>query len=129
MSTKYALIIDDDLDNLDVLSALLEQMGVVSAMVQDPTQIRAALRQLSQVDVIFLDLEMPDINGYEMLDILKEEMGIEAPVVAYTVHTSEINVAHDLGFDGFLGKPLDPERFPQIVTRILNGEQVWDVPD
>jgi two-component system cell cycle response regulator DivK len=35
--------------------------------------------------------------------------------------------ARAAGFDGFLGKPLDPDRFPDQIRRILGGEEVWDL--
>jgi two-component system cell cycle response regulator DivK len=37
----------------------------------------------------------------------------------------QMNKAKD-SFDGFLGKPLDPDRFPDQIRRILNGESVWE---
>jgi two-component system cell cycle response regulator DivK len=46
--------------------------------------------------------------------------------IAYTVHVSEISLAHKHGFDGFIGKPLDSERFPNQLARILSGEHVWE---
>jgi two-component system cell cycle response regulator DivK len=35
--------------------------------------------------------------------------------------------ARQAGFDGFLGKPIDPDRFPEQIRRVLQGEQVWEV--
>jgi two-component system cell cycle response regulator DivK len=35
--------------------------------------------------------------------------------------------ARTAGFDGFLGKPLDPDRFPDQVHRILAGDAVWEI--
>jgi hypothetical protein len=35
---------------------------------------------------------------------------------------------HALGFDGFLGKPLDSARFPEQLDRILAGKPVWEIP-
>jgi two-component system cell cycle response regulator DivK len=37
-----------------------------------------------------------------------------------------MNKAKSSGFDGFLGKPLDPDKFPDQIRRILNGEAVWE---
>jgi two-component system, cell cycle response regulator DivK len=37
-----------------------------------------------------------------------------------------MNKAKSSGFDGFLGKPLDPDRFPDQIRRILAGEPVWE---
>jgi len=38
-----------------------------------------------------------------------------------------MNKARASGFDGFLGKPIDPDRFPDQITRILTGESVWEM--
>ncbi len=79
---------------------------------------------LEPVSVVFLDLEMPGVDGYSVKDYLREQLpGV--PIIAYTVHVSEINVVQQLGFDGFLGKPLDSSRFPDQLARILRGESVW----
>lgn len=51
----------------------------------------------------------------------------DVPIVAYSVHVSEIEIARRAGFDGFLGKPLDADRFSDQLRRILSGEQVWEI--
>jgi two-component system cell cycle response regulator DivK len=38
----------------------------------------------------------------------------------------QMTKAKNSGFDGFLGKPLDPDRFPDQIRRILAGESVWE---
>jgi two-component system, cell cycle response regulator DivK len=50
------------------------------------------------------------------------------PIIAVTAEasTDQMNKAKDSGFDGFLGKPLDPDRFPDQIRRILAGEPVWE---
>jgi two-component system cell cycle response regulator DivK len=50
------------------------------------------------------------------------------PIIAVTAEASQeqMNKSRASGFDGFLGKPLDPDRFPDQIRRILNGEQVWE---
>ncbi len=81
-------------------------------------------------DIIFLDLEMPDLNGY---DVLKELHGIPkfsgVPVVAYTSHTSEMGFAREAGFHSFLGKPLNSGAFGDQVASIINDRPVWEVRD
>lgn len=123
----HALIIDDNIMGIDVLEALLAGQKVTCTGVQDPTQIQAVVSQLNELDVVFLDLEMPDINGYEMLDILRNDLGISVPIIAYSVHTAEINTVRELGFDGYLGKPLRRENFPAQLKQILAGQGVWAV--
>jgi two-component system, cell cycle response regulator DivK len=125
MTQPHALLIDDNSQNLKVLAQLLSKQGVTSTEVINPTKLQSVLPTLERVDVVFLDLEMPGLDGYSVKDLLKSQLG-DTPIVAYTVHISEINVVRDLGFDGFLGKPLDHSRFPEQLARILNGEQVWE---
>jgi CheY-like chemotaxis protein len=127
MTSPHALIIDDDANNLKVLGRLLSMAGATFTAIQDSTQIVDVLKDLEKLDIIFLDLEMPNINGYEMLPILKEQMGITVPIVACTVHTSEIYTARELGFHSFLGKPLQVDKFSSQLNLILSGEAVWDM--
>ncbi len=127
MTDIPALVIDDNDKNISVLVRLLAREGLNSIRVLNPVQIDDVLATLDRVCVVFLDLEMPRMDGYEILARLKADPRFaDVPVVAYTVHTSEINTAHKRGFNGFLGKPLDPDRFPDQLARILRGEPVWE---
>ena len=47
-------------------------------------------------------------------------------VVVICSSEEQMRKARESGFDGFLGKPLDPDRFPDQIRRILNGEKVWE---
>lgn len=123
----YAMIVDDNTKNLHILAKMLEAEGVSTVEVPSPTHLDDVLAEIDALDVIFLDLEMPGLNGYEVLEVLKADPRFaHVPVVAYTVHVSEITVAHKLGFHSFIGKPLDMEKFPSQLSRILAGEHVWE---
>lgn len=129
MSQREALIIDDNAKNASVLARMLSNEGMPSAQVLNPALLDSTLKQSDHFDVVFLDLEMPDIDGYQVLEQLRSDSRFQAiPIVAYTVHVSEIHAAHEQGFDGFLGKPLDSDRFSDQLARILNGEPVWETP-
>ena len=51
------------------------------------------------------------------------------PIVAVTAESNknQMEKARAAGFNGFIGKPLDPDKFPDQIRRILNGEQVWEL--
>lgn len=125
MSHIQALVIDDNTQNLKVLTQLLAKQGVGCVGITDPRKLEDTLPTLEQVDVVFLDLEMPGLDGFGAKDLLRSHLG-STPIIAYTVHVSEMNVVRQSGFDGFLGKPLDTTRFPDQLHRILNGEPVWE---
>ena len=128
MTNPHALIIDDNATNLDVLAGLLDNAGFTYTTIKDPSKVKLELPTMPQPDVVLCDLEMPKVNGYEMLEYLRAELGHSAPIIACTVHTSEIETARKLGFDGFLGKPLDADRFPMLIGRILQRKSVWELP-
>lgn len=129
MPNSHALIIDDNAQNIGVLATLLKFEDVDATKVQMPKTLHAMIDDMQQPNVVFLDLEMPGMDGFEVLDMLKAHDRFQnTPIVAYTVHVSEINVARDYGFDGFLGKPLDADKFSGQLQRILDGESVWVTP-
>ena len=83
---------------------------------------------MGPVDLVFLDLEFPNYDGFDILaDLQADPRLAHVPFVADTVHISEQNQARQAGFHSFLGKPLDVQKFPEQVRRILNGERVWEI--
>lgn len=127
MTQTHALIIDDNAKNVVVLARLLAEQEMTSTQLTNPTLLEARLADMPALNVIFLDLEMPNVDGFQVLRRFKADARFNAvPVIAYTVHISEIHVAHASGFDGFIGKPIDPDKFPDQLERILRGEPVWE---
>jgi CheY-like chemotaxis protein len=77
-------------------------------------------------DLVFLDLEMPEMDGYQVLRSLRNTLLEGVPIIACTVHLNEAATIREQGFDGFIAKPLDPKRFSAQMRQILNGERVWE---
>jgi two-component system cell cycle response regulator DivK len=126
MAKAHALIIDDHVNNVEVLQMLLEREGVTASSALMPYDVPDVIEQTEKIDVIFLDMELPNGDYYRLLNDLKRHPRLcSVPVIAYTVHTSEIDAARQAGFDGFLGKPLRVTEFPEQLRRILAGEGVW----
>jgi two-component system cell cycle response regulator DivK len=126
MPNYHALIIDDQPSNIDVLAMLLEQEGISHTPVTSARQVADAVDKAPQINVVFLDLEMPNGDYHQLLQDLRADPRLAGvPIIAYTVHTSEIDQARQVGFDGFLGKPLRTTEFPDLIRRILSGEEVW----
>ncbi len=126
MANLHALIIDDDAYSLHVMERLLDQENISYTAVADPTCVEDLLKTLDTVDIVFLDLEMPKLDGYEVLAMLKKHLDAKVPIVACTVHTAEINNTRRQGFFSFVAKPLDLDRFSDQLNRILNGIPVWE---
>jgi CheY-like chemotaxis protein len=124
--SRTALIIEDDPLSAEILASLLGVVQMSSLSVDHAAQVEAALGQLQGADVIFLDLELPDVDGYEVLAFLKEQLGVACPIVACTMHTNEMNNAYKAGFHSFIGKPVQAAKFPEQLAKILNNIPVWE---
>lgn len=125
--THTSLIIDDDASSVEVLAQLLEEVGLLPRTFLNANKLVEALDE-TIFDLIFVDLEMPDKSGFEVLEIIRQYSDYDAiPIIAYSVHVSEANEARRRGFHSFLSKPLKQDRFAMQVQNILDGKAVWDV--
>jgi CheY-like chemotaxis protein len=126
MAPLHALIVDDDAYSIHIMERLLDQENISYTAVPDPTRLEETLQALAAVDIVFLDLEMPKLDGYEVLAILKRHLDARVPIVACTVHTAEITNTRRQGFFSFVAKPLDLDRFSDQLHRIMAGIPVWE---
>lgn len=121
----HALIIEDNHDNLEILQDLLQAHQVSVSAVRRPDLMNLTQSLTPVPDLVFCDLELPGRDGFQLLPVLRQALPAGTPIIAYTVHVSEIEHARRAGFDGFLGKPLDPDDVPNLIQRILHGQAVW----
>lgn len=129
MAAIRALIIDDNANSIRVIEQLLSMENVTSVRLTSTANLGKMLDQIGSVDLVFLDLEMPNLNGYEAREVIKAHPGFRhTKIVAYSVHVSELNAVMDMAFDGFLGKPLSAEAFSGHLRDILAGEKVRYIP-
>ena len=79
-------------------------------------------------DVFMLDIQIKPYDGFELLSMLRSDPKFnKSKVIAITasVTNEEISLLKSGGFDGAIAKPLNIEVFPDLIARIINGEQVW----
>ncbi len=85
---------------------------------------------MPHVDLVLMDIRLPYEDGYGALKKIRASERLkDTLVVAVTAEASleQIKKAREAGFDGFIGKPLNPDRFPEQIRRILAGESVWEI--
>jgi len=127
MSQTHILVIDDNPENVQVLLQGLRLEGYEASALQTPQEVREQLENMQGVDIVFLDIEMPDMDGYAMFSYLRSlKQFRHVPIVAYSVHLNEMHTVREIGFAGFVGKPLNIDRLASYVVRILRGENVWE---
>src|ERR1700756_2324419 len=111
------LIVDDNEMNRDMLARRLARKGYVIELADNAKELLERVKQ-DAVDLVLLDIEMPEISGLDALKTLREAYSaIELPVIMVTAknQSDDIVRALDLGANDYLTKPID---FPVAVARI-----------
>jgi FOG: CheY-like receiver len=125
----YVLVIEDDANNLMITVDLLRMMGIryVNARASG-WQALKLIETMPRVDLVLLDIQLPYEDGYQVLRQLRAHPKLRttriAAVTANVLPQDEAR-ARAAGFDGFIGKPIDFDRFPQQITLLLEGAEVW----
>jgi len=125
----YVLVIEDNANNLMVTTDFLRMIGVkyINARASGWQALKLA-ENLSRVDLILLDLQLPYEDGYTVLGRIRANPKLrDTRVVAVTanVFPQEEVRARKAGFNGFIGKPLDMEVFPRQIQALLAGQEIW----
>jgi CheY-like chemotaxis protein len=116
------LAVEDHSDTRRLLKLFLEYSG---AKVTAVASGRAALQaiQTQRPDVLICDIGMPEMNGYQLLERIRNlEPGMASvPAIACTAFVTEEDVAQALavGFQAHLAKPLDPNQLVRTIVSVV----------
>ncbi len=120
MAGETILIVDDDMRNVEFLrDSLLLPSGYATLCATDGAEaVRLALT--GHPDLILLDLQMPKMDGFQVLETLKKE-GVEIPAILITAHGSENIAAHAfrLGVRDYFPKPFKIAEIMEAVDKSL----------
>jgi len=123
------LVVEDNVSNFVLIARMLGYLGVHCEWKTSGYEVLEYADTLPRLDLILMDIRLPYEDGYGALKKIRSSARFkQVPIIAVTAEASQeqLKKAQDSGFDGFLGKPLDPDRFPDQIRRILNGEPVWE---
>ncbi len=122
LSHLSALVIDDNRDAADSLARLLSVvLGCEARFITDPTSALLAIEE-DRPDVVFLDIGMPDIDGYELARQIRVKYPKESiQLVAVTGHSSDDDRtrSHFVGFDAHLMKPASPDLIERTLSLLF----------
>ncbi|NJL92838.1 MAG: response regulator [Anaerolineae bacterium] len=126
----HVLVVEDNVPNFVLIARMLAFMGVQRCEWKTSGwQVVQFADTLPRIDLILMDIRLPYEDGYQALQKIRANERLKHTlVVAVTAEASEeqMQKASQAGFDGFLGKPLDPDRFPEQIKRLLDGDAVWE---
>jgi len=119
-STKTILIAEDEDSNYLYLEAVLQKTGASLLWARSGEEAIDACKQNPKIDLILMDLQMPNINGYEARQQIKE-LFPDVPQIAQTAFAmaDDEKRAMDAGFDAYISKPIRKGNLLSIVGRFL----------
>ncbi len=118
------LIVDDSILMRTALKRTIDMVGIDSASISEASNGIEALEVLDSkpIDLILTDLNMPEMNGVELVHCLKEKSEYaNIPVIVITTEsgTTRIEDLQAKGIQDYLHKPFTPEEFREIITKSL----------
>ncbi len=120
------LLVEDNAINQQVARELLTGLGLIVQITANGREaVEAVLTGQTAFDVVLMDLQMPEMDGYEATRRVRERFGPEQlPIVALTAHAleSEHQKCLAAGMNDHLPKPVDPEQLLAMLAR-------WIKPD
>ena len=116
---RIVLIVEDDEETLELLAQTLSKEGYRTLMAQDGTQA-IQIASTNRLDLVVLDLNLPDTAGIEVMDELKA-IDKRIQIIVLTGHGSRETArsAMEKGAFDFLTKPFDPNHVRAVVSEAL----------
>ncbi len=122
MSAKgIVLYIEDNVDNRMLIRRVLEADGFTVIECANPNQAMALAQQV-QPNIILMDINMPEVDGYTLTARMKSTPGFEnVPIIALTANVMRGDRERSLeaGCDGYIQKPIDIDTITSQIDRYL----------
>lgn len=121
MGSKQILIVDDEPVWLKVLSQMLLTKGYTVRQAASGADALKTLKSY-EPDLILLDVRMPDMNGFDLLDHIKQLPKVSAKPVVFVSAMDDFHakkVAKELGAADYLLKPIDEKEVNSVLAKFL----------
>ncbi len=121
--TGRILVVDDNQDAAQSLGVLLNRWGHTVELAYDGASALEIARTF-RPELVFLDIGMPKMNGYEVARRLKEDTRLASTrFIVLSGYGAEVDHmrSKEAGFDHHLVKPVDPRQLPELITSVLNA--------
>lgn len=122
MEPKKLLVVDDSETNLLLFESMFENDPRITILLKDSGKGILDYCILNMPDLILLDLMMPEINGFEVLEILQnspDTKHIPIVIISALEGQADIKRAIELGANDYIVKPIDFEENSLLIYRIL----------
>ncbi|MDB5253426.1 MAG: multi-sensor hybrid histidine kinase [Flaviaesturariibacter sp.] len=123
------LIVDDNQVNRMLVEYMLAEWGLSFASASNGREAIGMVKN-DRFQLVLMDLQMPEMDGYSAARIIKTELQLSVPIVAMTAHVlpGEEKRCQENGMDGYISKPLQETDLHRLLARYL-GDEPAAVPD
>jgi CheY-like chemotaxis protein len=124
LNGKTILVVDDDKFNIQLIETMLQKIADVKVLSTDKgSEALTVLKTCDRyIDMILLDLHMPEMDGRDVLKGIRKELKLDTPVLIISVNGLDERELLDMGADDFVLKPFDLD---DLKTKIL--KQSWNL--
>jgi len=115
------LAIDDEFSALEIITdyiALQPELKLLKSYSSAPAALKEIENLKKPIDIIFIDIEMPTMNGIELAKLIKHKTN---KLVFTTAHANYAIHSYELEADAFLLKPFSQVKFDQIIRRLFSN--------
>lgn len=119
---KNLLIVDDNEKNIFALKAVLQTRGYKCCQATNAREGLKFLQDNTGIDLVLLDMMMPDMDGYEMVQILKKDhLHKRLPVIAVTAQAmpGDKEKCFNAGVDAYITKPINIDALLQAIQSLI----------
>jgi CheY-like chemotaxis protein len=127
----HLLVVDDEEENREMLVDLLTAVGFSAETAGTAEQALDRIASAGDVDLVLMDKRLPGIDGYQAIQRIRElPGGRKLPIVVVTASgaADEQVLAHAVGADGYVAKPVQRERLLAEIGRLVGVEYVFENP-
>jgi hypothetical protein len=118
LAGRSVLIVDDDVRNIFALTTVLEQMKMTVRYAQNGKEAVEFLQKNRDVDIVLMDIMMPEMDGYEAMRQIRKTEGLETlPMIALTAKAMKGDRERciEAGASDYIPKPVDSERLLSVI--------------
>ncbi|MBC7615442.1 MAG: response regulator [Pedobacter sp.] len=118
---KKILITDDDMRNIFALSTALQSYDMQIVIANNGREAIAKLNEISDIDLVLMDIMMPEMDGYEAMTLIRKEKNFAAlPIIALTAKAmkNDREKCIEAGANDYISKPVD-------IDELLSMMRVW----
>ena len=127
---NHILIIDDDIKLTDLIKTYLKNYQYKVSVQNDPVNGFEFFQKKTDIDLIILDITMPEMDGFQLLRKIREFSTVPVIMLTARGEVSDRVIGLELGADDYMPKPFEPEeliaRIQSILRRIKNPETMID---